>query len=214
MTDNAALEQGSPAWVNARLGKITASRFKDVLTRSTMAGEPSKTAGRYILDLVAEILTGQSREQRTTTAEQWGLDHEDAARTLYSEIVDREVKEVGFIEHPLDPMIGGSPDGLVGDDGGLEIKCPINPAIHLGYILGGVLPKDHVAQVQGHLWITGRAWWDFVSYYPNFEGPGSLRLALWRLRVYRDVEFIKRLDEAVFAFRDRLLETLCTLKRN
>ena len=215
-TDTAALEQGSPAWHAARLGKITASRFADVMTqprskKAREAGEFSGSACTYMLDLAAEILTGQSQEHRTTAAEQWGLDHEPAARTLYERLMGCEVQRVGFIEHPLDAMIGGSPDGLVGDNGGVEIKCPFNPAIHLAYVLAGRLPKDHVAQVQGHMWITGRTWWDFVSYCPNFNGPGSLKLALWRLRVYRDLEFIGRLDEAVFAFRDRLLETLAKL---
>lgn len=260
MTDTAALEQGSPAWINARLGKVTASRFADVMTQPRSKsvpvldddglkivlglddervfkkdgkprqtgdeslgytlltkevrepGELSGTARTYMLDLAAETLTGQSQEPRTTPAMQWGIDHEPAARELYEQRMGCKVQRVGFIEHPLDAMVGGSPDGLVDDTGGIEIKCPYNPAIHLGYVLGGVMPEEHVAQVQGHMWITGRLWWDFVSYYPNFEGPGSLRLVLWRLRVFRDLEFIKRLDEAVFAFRDRLLETLCTLK--
>ena len=201
MTENAALEQGSPAWINARLGKITASRFKDVM------GTP-KAAHKYMMDLVAETLTGQSQGHRTTAAEQHGHDHEPAARALYEKRMGCEVLQVGFIEHPLDPMIGGSPDGLVGRWGGVEIKCPYNSAIHLGYILGGVVPKEHLAQVNGHLWLSGREWWDFVSYDRRMD---NLKLALWRLRVYRRSEMMVHIDDVVFAFRDRLLETLAKL---
>lgn len=224
-----ALVQGSPEWREFKLGKISASRFGDILTepKSKTArekGELSATAKSYLLDLVAETLTGQDQGPPTTWAMQWGIDCEPAARELYSELTGLEVRQVGFVTHPTEPMIGGSPDGLVGPrkipfadpskgpDGGLEIKCPANTRIHLGYMLGGVLPKEHIPQVQGHIWLNDCEWWDFVSYDPRIKGPGTLRLALWRLAVPRDEPYIKALERKVFAFRDVLLETLCNLK--
>ena len=199
--------QGSAAWRVLRLGKITASQFSDVLAQPRVQGKG--TAHSYLLDLVAEILTGQDQGPPTTWVMQWGTDNEPGARQVYSELTGLEVQEVGFLTHPEEPMVGGSPDGLVGDDGGLEIKCPANTRIHLGYMLGGELPKEHIAQVQGHLWISGRQWFDFVSYDPRIK---DLRLALWRLRVQRDEAYIAKLEKAVFAFRDALMETLCNLK--
>jgi hypothetical protein len=209
--------QGSFEWRQERLGKITVSEFDGLLAQprnkaDREAGKLSKSAQSYLLDLVAEILTGQEQGPPTTWAMQWGIDNEPAARQVYAERMGCEVQEVGFLAHPDEPMIGGSPDGLVGDDGGLEIKCPANTAIHLGYMLDGVLPTEYVAQVHGHLWITGRKWWDFVSYDPRIKGPDTLRLALWRYRVYRDEEYIRNLARKVFAFRDLLLETLIQLK--
>lgn len=211
------LVQGSPAWRELRLGKITVSRFGDVLTQpkgkaAREAGELSETAKSYLLDLVAEILTGQDQGPPTTWAMQWGIDNEPAARQLYSKVTGLEVQQIGFLAHPQEPMIGGSPDGLVGDDGGVEIKCPANTRIHLGYMLDGELPKEHVPQVQGHLWLSERDWWDFLSYDRRIVGPDSLRLALWRHHVHRDEAYIANLQRAVFAFRDTLLETLCKLK--
>jgi len=217
---DAALVQGSPAWHNARLGKITCSRFKDILTQPRSkadreAGNLSVTAKMYMMDVVAEILTGQSQEAPTTKAMQWGLDNEPAARQLYAERTGHDVRQVGFYEHPSEPRFGGSPDGLIDmpgmPGGGVEIKCPFNTAIHLGYILGGVLPKEHEAQVYGHLWLTGRTWWDFVTYDPRIN---DLSLAFWRLRVWHK-DVINRVDEIndkVRAFREKVLETLCELK--
>lgn len=218
-TDTAVLRQGSQAWIEARLGKITASRFNDILTQpktkaAREAGEMSQTAHSYMLELIAEILTGLDQGPRPNWAMQWGTDNEPAAREVYENRTGDQVDECGFIIHPEEPMVGCSPDGLVGDEGGLEIKCPFNTRIHLGYVLADTLPADYIAQVHGALWITGRRWWDFVSYDPRIP---DLNLALWRTRVYRpDTIIVKgqKLDVAVLRFRDTLLETLCTLKGN
>ncbi len=212
--DPATFAQRSVEWREARLGKITASRFADILTQprgkaDRENGVLSQTAKSYMLDVVAEILTGQDQGPRITLAMQWGIDCEPAACDVYAERIGLELREVGFLPHPDEPIIGGSPDRLVGDDGGLEVKCPFNTRIHLGYALDGVVPKEHLPQVQGLMWITGRQWWDFVTYDPRID---SLELAMLRIRVERDESEIQRLAEAVFAFRDRLLETLCKLK--
>jgi hypothetical protein len=218
---NAEIVQGSEEWRALRLGKITASRFSDVLTQpktkaDRVAGKLSQTADSYMLEVLAEHLTGEDQSPPPTWAMKRGTAVEPDARDLYSYLTGMDVEEVGFWTHHDEPMIGGSPDGLVGTEGGIEIKCPANTRIHLGYMLGGVLPKDHIAQVQGHMWLGRRPWWDFVSYDPRITdksvGHASLPLALWVHRVYRDEPYITKLQQAVFAFRDRLLETLCELK--
>ena len=141
----------------------------------------------------------------------WGIDNEPVAVEVYEHKTQLQCQAVGFIQHPSEPMIGGSPDRLVGEEGGLEVKCPYNTRVHLGYMLGAVLPKEHWAQVQGLLWITGRRWWDFASYDPRID---KLRLALFITRVQRDEQYIERLARAVFAFGDKLLKTLCTIGEN
>jgi len=215
VSDAATLVQGTPEWKEARLGKFTASRFAEPMTQpktkaAREAGELSQTARSYMLEVLAEQLTRQEKDTYTTKAMKWGINNEPDARDVYEARTGLEVTEVGFVTHPEEPMIGGSPDGLVGEDGGIEIKCPFNSSVHLEYMLGGVLPKAHVPQVQGLMWITGRRWWDFVSFDPRI--PPKLGLALWRLRVERDEEYIEDLERAVFAFRDKLQETLCRLK--
>jgi len=205
--------QGTQEWREERRGRITASRFRDVMVQpKTNAakdrGDLSKTAATYLLDIIAEILTGQIQEPPVLPPMQWGIDNEAAAADVYEDLTGNSADEVGFIQIPNEP-IGGSPDRLIGSDGGLEIKCPYNTRIHLGYVMGGVLPKDHVAQVQGLMWITGRKWWDFVTYDPRVA---DLKLAFWRLRVQRDEAYIERLEKAVYNFRDKMLETLCQLK--
>lgn len=212
---NGEIVQGTEAWRELRRGKITASRFADVLTQpktkaAKAAGELSQTARSYMLDILADILSPKyDHEPPTTRDMEWGTEHEPAARELYETQRGVEVKEIPFWSHPEEPMIGGSPDGLVGEDGGIEIKCPARVRIHLGYIDDDVLPKDHVAQVQGHMWLGGREWWDFVSYHPWIP---ELRRALWVHRVYRDEAYIKKLEQAVFAFHNNLLKTLYELK--
>ena len=173
------------------------------------AGKLSVTAHSYMLELAAEILTGQDDGIPPTWAMQWGIDNEAAARMVYEEVAGWAVQTVDFIEHPLDPMVGGSPDGLVADHGGIEIKCPASTRNHLAYRLGGECPKEHVAQVQGNMWITGRKWWDFISYDPRIK---DLRLALWIKRCLPDPEYVDILEKKIDAFREKLLETLCTLR--
>jgi putative phage-type endonuclease len=214
--DPALLIQGSPEWHAARMGRITASRFADVLTQprseaNREAGNLSATAESYMLDLVAEALTGEPQGPRENEAMRWGHLYEPEARAVYSELTGWDVTEVGFIVHPDLPEVGGSPDGLVDDgdgSGGIEIKCPFNTRIHLGYMLAGELPKQHIAQVQGLLWITDSDWWDFVSYDPRCDWPTSM----FRVRAYRDGAYIEKLAKSVVNFRDRLLEALCTIK--
>ena len=177
-------EQGSPEWLAARLGIPSASMFAKIVTTK---GIWSASADAYINQLVAERLTGEREEVFQSHHMLRGTELEPDARDLYSLISDAEVTEVGFCLH--DTLSAGcSPDGLIGEDGGLEIKCPA-PSTHVEYLRGGVLPSKYKQQVMGCLWITGREWWDFVSYHPTMKPL--------IVRVERDEEYIAALEKCV-----------------
>ncbi|QEL64747.1 hypothetical protein OTERR_12710 [Oryzomicrobium terrae] len=184
--------QRTDAWHAERAGKFTGSRFVDVLARNKRTGEPLKAYHDLIWQVVVERMTGQAVEGPSGFALQWGQDVEPYAREAYELESGHVVVESGFIPHPTHPFAGCSPDGLIGEVGGLEMKCPKNSAIHLERFLNGV-PEEYIPQIQGCMWVTGRQWWDFVSYDPRM--PESHRLLL--IRVERDEAFIQRLEEAV-----------------
>lgn len=187
-------EQGSVEWLYDRVGFSTASRFKDVMD-FTKAGKPGAKRTGYMWELVIERLTGKPQEHFTSTAMQHGIDNEPLARMTYSAHSGNIVEEAGFIKHPSVPMVGGSPDGLIDDDGGCEFKCPYNSQHHLQCWLTG-MPEDHIAQVQGLMWITGRQWWDFGSFDARMPEP----LQLYLQRIERDDEYIAKLEAAVIVF--------------
>lgn len=189
------IEQGSPAWLHARLGLPTASRFKDIITPAK--GDKSKSYRTYLYELLAERLTGEPSESFTSEWMQRGNELEPRARDAYAFLHDVEVSQVGLMLNDAG-TIGASPDGLIGTDGGLEIKCP-KPSTLVRYMIEAKLPDIYKPQVQGNLWISGRQWWDFVAYHPGME--------LFVLRVQRDEEYIARMEEHVTAFADEL-ETL------
>jgi hypothetical protein len=177
-------EQGSDAWLQSRLGRPTASNFGKLITTT---GKASTSAEAYINELIAQRITGEIPEFFKSEAMQRGNDLEASAKALYEFTRDVEVVEVGLCLHD-EFDCGASPDGLVGDDGGLEIKCPL-PHTHVSYLRDGNIPSKYIPQVQGCLWITGREWWDFMSYHPAMEDL--------IVRVYRDEAYIKKLADAV-----------------
>lgn len=185
------MEQNTQEWRDARAGHITASRMCDVLAFGKRDGKPLKARADYIGDIVAELLTGEPREQVRAKPLDWGHDVENAARAAYEAETGEIVQRVGFMEHPLIPYIGCSPDGMIGTDGQQQIKCPNNPAIHIATLRDG-MPEEHIPQVQGELLVTGRAWSDFVSFDPRM--PPHLRL--YRQRIPRDDKYIATLAEA------------------
>lgn len=185
--------QGSPEWFAARLGKVTASKISD-LTAKTKSGWSASRAN-YMAQLIAERLTGTSTESFTNAAMQWGTDQEPEAREAYSFATISAVDEVGFIDHPAIPMTGASPDGLVGDDGLLEIKCP-NTATHIDTLIGEAVPAKYHSQMQWQMACTGRQWCDFASYDPRL--PMDMRLFV--RRVPRDDAFIAETEDMVRAF--------------
>lgn len=186
--------QGSAEWFSDRCGKATASRFKDVVAK-LRNGAPSKARDDYMWELVIERITGTPSDHYTNAAMAWGMENEMGARMAYEAHSGEMVEAAGLVLHPTIPNCGGSPDGLIGDDGGLEIKCPFNSAIHLRTVLDG-MPEEHAYQVQGNLAVTGRAWWDFVSFDPRMPAG----LSLYVQRINRDDEMCKRIEAEVTAF--------------
>lgn len=198
------MEQRSPEWFAARCGKATASCIADIIA-TTKTGWGASRAN-YAAKLVAERLTGVSAEGFSNAAMQWGTDMEPEAREAYSFRQDVDVAEIAFVDHPTIAMSGASPDGLVGDDGLVEIKCPIT-ATHIATLLGGSVPSKYYTQIQWQLACTGRKWCDFASYDPRL--PESMRLFVER--VHRDDDEIARLEGLVREFLDEVSATVATL---
>lgn len=188
------LKQGSGAWLFARTGHITASRFKDVVDL-TKAGKPTAKREAYLWEVVIERVTGQPSDHYSNAAMEWGTEQEAHSRMAYEAATGHMVEESGFLHHSTVPMVGGSCDGLIGDDGGWESKSPFNSAVHLKTILNG-MPEEHMAQVQGCMWITGRQWWDFASYDPRMPAE----LCLYVERIERNDEYILGLEAEVIKF--------------
>lgn len=184
--------QRTEEWFAKRCGKFTGSRFADVLATSAKTGKKLKAYTDLIWALAVERITGQVDQSLDSYALRWGRDLEDFARQEYELVTGNIVEQVDFVDHPELPFVGCSPDGLVGDDGGLEMKCPKDSAIHLQRFDDGV-PDEFKPQIQGCLWVTGRKWWDFVSYDPRM--PEHLRLL--KIRVERDEAFIANLAKEV-----------------
>lgn len=190
-------KQGTDEWLAERLGHATASNFAAILTKGRSKSQPwGDTATSLALTLAAERLTGRPAEGFRSAATDWGNEHETAAVVAYEIAQGETVETAGFIRHPLLDWVGGSPDGLIGDDGILEAKCPWTSREHVRTVWGGVMPEQHKAQVQGNLWVTGRDWCDFVSFDPRM--PESC--ALFITRVERDAEYIQSLADRVEAF--------------
>jgi putative phage-type endonuclease len=198
--------QGNDAWLQSRLGKITASRLSDLLAK-TKSG-PAASRANYLAELVAERLTGQQGERFQSAAMAWGTETEPQARAAYSFRRDVAVLETGFVLHPQMDFAGASPDGLVGDDGLLEIKCP-NTATHIDYVLSGGAPSKYVPQMQWQLACTGRKWCDFVSFDPRL--PEDVRF--FCTRVQRDDAWISEAEAAVRAFNDEIQQTIEQLRK-
>jgi putative phage-type endonuclease len=185
--------QGSPEWFAARCGKVTASRISDVVAK-TKTG-PSAMRANYMAELLAERLTGVPVEGFKSEAMKWGTDNEPEARAAYEFYRNQTVVEVGFVLHRSIEQSGASPDGLVGEDGLVEIKCP-NTATHLDTMLGQAVPAKYINQMQWQMACTGRQWCDFASYDPRM--PEHLRLFV--KRVPRDDKRIKELETEVAGF--------------
>jgi putative phage-type endonuclease len=200
-------EQGSAEWLTLRLGKVTASKMSDLLSKGR-GSAPSKTSETYMMELIAEKLTGQSKPFFENDAMRWGTEKEPQARETYSVSNDFvAIEEVAFIEH--NEFIGISPDGLIGDNGLLEIKCP-NTTTQLKRALSDDYSADYKAQIQCQLWVTEREWCDFVSFDPRLDcAAGYLQQ-----RVMRDEEYIKDMQIKSYLFVDKMNELIIKLKGN
>ena len=199
------IKQGTEEWHQIRLGKVTASRVSDVMSK-IKSGE---SAGRknYKMDLVVERLTNTPTSSFTNAAMAWGTETEPLARMAYEVHSGNFVETVAFIQHPSIEWFGCSPDGLIGSEGNLEIKCP-NTSTHIDYLLAGVPPAKYVPQMQTQMACTGRLWTDFVSYDPRL--PPELQLFVVRLD--RDEAYIQQIEEEVKQFLDEVEQIYSQLK--
>lgn len=198
--------QQNASWFKDRIGCLTASQAYDVLARSKSTGKPLKGYQDLINKIVAERLTGESIGVGTTAAIQWGIDHEDEARQEYETETGNLVDLVGFIPHPTIPWFGASPDGLIDEDGLLEIKCP-NTITHLRRIKEGVVPEEYRAQMLVQLLCTGRKWVDFVDYDPRLKDEYS-HLRLWTIRFEPTEEELQETLRKCQEFLEEVEETL------
>jgi exodeoxyribonuclease (lambda-induced) len=197
----AHVEQGSPEWMQARCGDITASRIKDVTARKK-DGSPTAERERYLIELVCERLTGDAADHYVSKDMEWGTLYENTARQAYMTQTGLKVRQVGFIAHPTMPYSGASPDGLLaGKEGGLEIKCP-RIETHIKWMRAKVVPLEHRDQMYWNMECTERQWWDFLSFHPKL--PIEVRGFIVRLdrdekRIATIREEVKKFDEEIQA---------------
>jgi len=199
------MEQQTNEWFVARLGKVTASRVADVIAKTKTGYSASRD--NYMAQLICERLTGQKGESFTNAAMEHGTLTEPLARSAYENARNLLVKEVGFINHPRIEMSGASPDGLVGDDGLVEIKCP-NTATHIDTLLSGKVPTKYITQMQWQMLCCQRKWCDFVS----FDNRLPEHLQLFVQEVEFDQEYCAMLEKEVTQFLAELDSKVAKLK--
>lgn len=187
------MDQGSDEWFAIRIGKVTASRVADIIAKTKSGYSTSRD--NYMAQLVCERLTNQKGESFTNAAMQHGTETEPYARLSYEVAKNVLVDEVGFVPHPTIAMAGASPDGLVNDDGLIEIKCP-NTATHIDTLLSESVPTKYFTQMQFQMACTGREWCDFVS----FDNRLPEELQLFVKRVPRDDVYIKQIEAEIVQF--------------
>ena len=195
------IEQGTPEWFAQRLGKVTASRIKDVMAKGK-TGEAT-TRATYRAQLVAERLSGKVAEGFTTASMKWGTDCEPLARAAYEAETGNLVTEVAMIEHPTIKMAGASPDGLIGKEGGIEVKCP-ETKTHIDTILSDKAPSEYVLQMQWQMACAGMKWVDFISFDPRM--PSDMQLFV--KRVERDEAKIAEIENEVKKFLTEVEQTI------
>lgn len=192
------IEQNSEEWHNLRKGIPTASTMKKLITTK---GERSKSATEYLYKIAAGIIMEKTEESYKSNAMIRGSDLEDEARQEYEKEMLCTVEQVGFMRNKY---AGYSPDGLVGDDGLIEIKCPENPGIHLSYMLEGKVPTEYKLQCQTGLYVSERSWIDFVSYHPCFIKEKRLFIT----REHRDDELISQMIYKLKKFKSEINQIL------
>lgn len=198
------MEQRSPEWFAARLGRVTASRVADVVAK-TKSGYSASRAN-YMAELVCERLTGMQGESFSSAAMVWGTNTEPLARSAYESRMAELVEETGFVLHPTITMAGASPDGLIGNDGLVEIKCP-NTSTHIDTLLSDGAPSKYMTQMQWQMACTGRKWCDFVSFDPRM--PEEMQLYIFR--VERNDDVITELEREVEKFLSELEDKITQL---
>lgn len=194
--------QGSQEWHESRIGMVTASRISDVV-----AGGRGATRAAYMNEIITTMLTGV-QDDYTNPYMEWGIEHEPKARQLYELLHGVEVEEVGFIKHPSIERTGASPDGLVGDDGMVEIKCPASKT-HSQFLIDQKINRKYQLQMLWQMECTGRKWCDFVSYDPRF--PAELQLSVKRVE-FDEVEALQT-REKVVSFVEEMEKLLAQIEQ-
>lgn len=198
-------DQGTAEWLQERCGKVTASRIADLMAKTKSGWGASRA--NYAAQLVAERLTGCVAPSFTNAAMIHGTETEPEARRAYEFFIDRDVQQVGFMPHPAIEMAGASPDGLIGDDGLLELKCP-QTATHIETLLTGAIPDKYFKQMQFQMACTARAWCDFASY----DNRLPERMRLFVKRVERDAEAIAEIEGCIVQFIAEIDDTVARLR--
>ncbi|MEK7945756.1 lambda exonuclease family protein [Pigmentiphaga sp. YJ18] len=201
------IEQRTDEWYAARSGRITASDFIDVVAVKR-DGKPTEARGRLLRRKAFERLAGVPTKGISAKALEWGIEAEPHAVAAYEVETGNVVRPGGFFTHPSYPFIGASPDSLIGDEGGLECKCPHDETVHIQTLLDG-MPAEHMPQVQGNLLVTGRAWWDFISYDPRQREPYRLYVQ----RIPRDEAYCQTLLAALLQFEIELKALIERIER-
>lgn len=219
-TANHTMIQGSAEWHAIRLGKFTSSEIYRLMSEPKLkaekeAGELSDGAKTYVLEKVHETLTGEQSPAFDSMATVWGVQNEPIARAWYERINNVQVQQLGFTE--ASPSYGGSTDGLVGEDGGIEIKCPFNGSNHLEHCLIDGLPymkqyfKDHYWQCVSNMLLNGRAWWDFISFDPRLNYDSGF----FQFRIVppqEDIDLLAKKVAQAVEFKMSLLEKFTSIK--
>ena len=200
------IEQGTDEWFAIRCGKVTASRVADVIA-TTKSGYSASRAN-YEAQLICEILTGKPAESFTNAAMQWGTETEPLARAQYELKTGNMVNQIGFVVHPMIEQAGASPDGLIGEDGCIEIKCP-NTSTHLDTLLSQKVPSKYITQMTWQMVCAGRKWCDFVSYDPRL--PENLQIFIERIEL--DEDYAKKLQNEVVMFLVEVNEKVEKLRK-
>jgi putative phage-type endonuclease len=196
--------QGCEDWVAARVGKVGASRIADIVAKTKTGYSTSRA--NYAAELVAERLTGSKTEGFTSAAMQWGTDNEPHARAMYEFMHNVSVVQVGIVLHPTIEDAQASPDGLIGDNGLIEIKCPLT-ATHIATLRGGEIDGRYMKQMQWQMACTGRAWCDFCSFDPRLPAEMQLHVT----RVNRDSGMIVSLETEVRSFLAEVADAVSDL---
>ncbi len=197
------IEQGSDAWWQMKMGKISASHINDIMAVDK-SGKPRASRKNYVAKLALERITGKRDETgyHSHSMDQ-GVEREKFAIGLYEVVRESMVIPVAFVDHPSLPMTGASPDGLINSDGGIEVKCP-EPAQHLAFIRTGKIDTKYLQQMQWGMECTGRSWWTFMSYNPDF--PENARA--WIFRVDRDDAEIRGITKEIMVAEQEIQDAV------
>ncbi len=196
--DGGEVEQGTPQWHRMRAGTITASKVHDIIKKGRAKGSYSAARQTYMNELIAQVCTGMLPEDITAKQMAWGHDNEPKALALYDPFEEKEVNQIAFI-YGLKMRCGVSPDALVGDDGGLEIKCPWTTSQYIDQLLGGDPKPEYLTQMQYSMWLTGREYWDFANYDPRMK-KNNIKI----VRHEPDLDLFKVFDEEIPKFIEEM----------